>query len=124
MARDPPTTGRREGILRSLVACACGESSPKHGALRVLLLPIGVHAVFIRCQLALIVRSGCGVCPQLGRQILCCDFNVLYLVIAAYEGVSACLEAVFSEVSFKQHPAENCIAECSKCLFVVACRNM
>jgi hypothetical protein len=37
MARDSPTTGRREGIVRSLVACAWRESSPKHGALRVLL---------------------------------------------------------------------------------------
>src|SRR5215468_8624805 len=32
--------------------------------------------------------------------------------------------AVFNEVMFKQHSSENCIAECSKCLFVVACRNM
>jgi hypothetical protein len=32
--------------------------------------------------------------------------------------------AAFGEVLFKQHPAENCIAECSKCLFLVACRNM
>jgi hypothetical protein len=48
MARHSPTTGRREGILRSLVACACRESLPKNSALRVLRLPIGVHAVFIR----------------------------------------------------------------------------
>ena len=27
------------------------------------------------------------------------------------------------QVLFRQHPAENCISECSKCLFVVACRN-
>src|SRR5262249_22429968 len=32
--------------------------------------------------------------------------------------------AVFNEVMFKQHSSENCIAECSKCLFVVACRSM
>jgi hypothetical protein len=28
------------------------------------------------------------------------------------------------EVLFRQHPAENCISDCSNCLFVVACRNM
>jgi hypothetical protein len=38
--------------------------------------------------------------------------------------ISERLMAAFGEVLFKQHPAENCIAECSKCLFVVACRNM
>ena len=27
----------------------------------------------------------------------------------------------FNEVLFRQHPAENCSAELSKCLFVVAC---
>jgi hypothetical protein len=47
-ARDGAPFADDEGILRSLVACAGGESSPKNGALRVLLLPIGVHAVFIR----------------------------------------------------------------------------
>jgi hypothetical protein len=40
-AQSPP----REVIVRSLVACACKESSPKDVALAVLLGPIGRHAV-------------------------------------------------------------------------------
>jgi hypothetical protein len=40
-AQSPP----REVIVRSLVACACKESSPKNIALAVLLGPIGRHAV-------------------------------------------------------------------------------
>jgi len=40
-ARSPP----REVIVRSLVACACKESSPKDVALAVLLGQVGPHAV-------------------------------------------------------------------------------
>jgi hypothetical protein len=29
-----------------------------------------------------------------------------------------------AHVMFEQHPAENCILDCSKCLFVVACGNI
>jgi hypothetical protein len=29
--------------------------------------------------------------------------------------------APLAQVLFEQHPAENCILDCSKCLFVVAC---
>jgi hypothetical protein len=42
MARDSPTTGRREGIVRAQGIIA------ENSALRVLLDPIGVDAVFIR----------------------------------------------------------------------------
>jgi hypothetical protein len=45
MARDSPTTGRREGIMRSLVACAQGIIAPKNVALRVLLGSMGLHPV-------------------------------------------------------------------------------
>src|SRR5262249_14582988 len=120
LAHDWPARRNRARARRLRVQGIIAENS----ALRALLDPIGVHAVFIRIPVDADPSIGMRRMPTTGRQILCCDFNVLYLITAASEGVSACPEAVSSEVSFKQHPSENCIAECSKCLFVVACRNM
>src|SRR5262249_43825274 len=74
--------------------------------------------------LTLIFRSACGVCSQPGQQGFLFYFNVLGRRPDASESVRGHPTAVFSEVLFKQHPAENCIPECSKCLFVVACRSM
>src|SRR5215813_747186 len=73
---------------------------------------------------ALTFRSSWGGFPKSGQQLFLFYFNMLDGKSKADESVSARLMAPFSEVLFKQHPAENCIAECSKCLFVVACRNM
>jgi hypothetical protein len=47
MARDSPTTGRREGIVRARRLRVQGIIA-ENSALRVLLDPIGVDAVFIR----------------------------------------------------------------------------
>jgi ferredoxin len=120
LADDWPAR-RNPALARRLRVQGIIAEAPR---LRVLLDPMGVHPVFIRIPVDADRSIGCGVCPQLGQRRLCCDFNVLDLMTAAPEGVSACPEAASNEVSFKQHPAENCIAECSKCLFVVACRNM
>jgi hypothetical protein len=62
--------------------------------------------------------------PEIGLSIILCYFNMLDGKSKAAGSVGERLMAAFSEVLFRQHPAENCIAECSKCLFVVACRNM
>jgi hypothetical protein len=57
-AQSPP----REVIVRSLVACACKESSPKNVALAVLLGPIGPFHP--NMPLTLTFRPKCGACPQ------------------------------------------------------------
>jgi len=80
MARDSPTTGRREGIVRALVACACRESSPKTARCECCSTQSAFTPFSFEYPLTPTLRSGCGVCPQLGHQILCCDFNVLYLI--------------------------------------------
>src|SRR5262249_47956086 len=73
---------------------------------------------------ALTLRSRWGACLKSVWPLFLFNFNMLDGKSKAGESVSERLMAAFSEVLFKQHPAENCTAECSKCLFVVACRNM
>src|SRR5262245_11825638 len=73
---------------------------------------------------ALSFQSRWVVFPKSGHQLFLCYFNVLDGKGKAAGSVAEPLMAAFSEVLFRQHPAENCIAECSKCLFVVACRSM
>ena len=62
--------------------------------------------------------------PEIRSAIILIYFNMLDGKARAAGSVSERLMATFSEVLFRQHLAENCIPECSKCLFVVACRNM
>jgi hypothetical protein len=73
---------------------------------------------------ALTFRSRWGGCPQSGQQLFLFYFNMLDGKWKAAGSVSERLMAAFSEVLFRQHLVENCIPECSKCFFVVACRNM
>src|SRR5262249_18140974 len=73
---------------------------------------------------ALTFRSRWGGFPKSGQQLLLFYFIMLDGKSKADGSVGERLMGAFREVLFKQHPAENCIAECSKCLFVVACRNM
>jgi hypothetical protein len=62
--------------------------------------------------------------PEIDHPLFLFYFNMLDGIAKAAGSVGERPMAAFSEVLFKQHPAENCIAGCSKCLFVVACRNM
>src|SRR5262245_25031817 len=62
--------------------------------------------------------------PEVAPASILIYFNILDGTASAAGRVGARAVAAVSEVSLKQHPAENCVAECSKCLFVVACRNM
>jgi hypothetical protein len=62
--------------------------------------------------------------PAAGQPRFYFNFKVLDGQWKAPESVGERSAAAFSEVLFRQHLAENCIAECSKCLFVVACRSM
>src|SRR6516165_6763511 len=73
---------------------------------------------------ALTFRSRWGACLKSVLPSFLFYFNMLDGKPRAAGSAGERPMAAFSEVLFKQHPAENCIAECSKCLFVVACRNM
>ena len=117
-------TGRCAGIVRLLVACACRESSPKRGALRVLLGPSGLHAVSCEYAVDAGLSIGMRAHARNGSATILALFQWIRSRAHRFRKRRECPKAAFSEVLFKQHTAENCIAECSTCLFVVACRSM
>jgi hypothetical protein len=120
----PATRRRATSIVRSLVVRGCKESSPKMWRLECCTARSTFRSFHPNTPFALTLRLRCSGCLQPGQQIFFFNFKVLDGQWTTPESVSERSAAAFSEVLFRQHPAENCIAECSKCLFVVACRRM
>jgi hypothetical protein len=120
----PATRRRATSIVRSLVVHGCKESSPKTSRLECCTARSTFRSSHPNTPFALTLPprlSGCLPPDQSGFRI---DFNALDGEWTASESVGERSAAAFSEVLFRQHLAENCIPECSKCLFIVACRSM
>src|SRR5262249_19651646 len=120
----PASRRRATSIERALVVRACKESSPKTSRLECCTARSAFRPFRPNTPFALTLRPRCSACRQPDQPGFCCDFKLLGGQWQAPESVGERSAATFSEVLFRQHPAENCIAECSKCLFVVACRSM
>src|SRR6516165_7122753 len=118
------TRRRATSIARSLVVRAYKESSPKTSHLECCTAPSAFRLFYPNSPFALTLRPRCSGCPPPRQPEFYCNVNLLYRKPKASESVGGRPASAFSEVLFWQHPAENCIAECSKCLFVVACRRM
>src|SRR5262249_4869294 len=114
----------RDVNRRSLVVRACKESSPKTSHLECCTARSAFRPFHPNTPFALTLRPKCSGCLLPGRPEFYCYFKVLDGQWQASESLGERSAATFSEVLFRQHPAENCMAECSKCLFIVACRSM
>src|SRR6516164_5375631 len=120
----PASRRRATSIVRSLIVRACKESSPKTSRLECCTGRSALRSFHPNTPVALTLRPKCSGCRQPVQPRFYCDFKALDGQWQAPESLGGRSAATFSEVLFRQHPAENCIAECSKCLFVVACRSM
>src|SRR5262245_58583775 len=120
----PATRRRATSIARSLIVRACKESSPKTSRLECCTARSTFRLFHLNTPFALTLRPRCSGCRQPAQSWFLCDFRVLDGQWQAPESLGGRSAATYSEVLFRQHLAENCIAECSKCLFVVACRSM
>src|SRR5262249_5018158 len=118
------TRRRATSIERALVVRACKESSPKTSRLECCTARPAFRSFHPNSPFAPTLRPRSSGCPPPGQPGFFRDFKGLDGQWKAPESLGGCSAAAFSEVLFRQHPAENCIAECSKCLFVVACRSM
>jgi hypothetical protein len=120
----PATRRRATSIVRSLIVHGCKESSPKTSRLECCTARSTFHSFHPNTPFTLTLPPRSSGFLPLDQSGFCIDFNALDGEWTASEGVGERSAAAFSEVLFRQHPAENCIPECSKCLFIVACRSM